>query len=145
MNTELRKEIESKFKTQSVVYLATVEGDQPRVRPVTLVSLDTGFYVITGARGGRDAAKLRQINANPRVEYYLTLEEGENRGFIRGEATASVIRDPATKERLFGEIEWTKSYFEGPGDPDYVLLGIHPKAYSYRRPGDYEIYREELG
>jgi general stress protein 26 len=77
------------------------------------------------------------------VEYYLTLEE-EKRGFIRGEATASVIRDPATRERLFSEIEWAKSYFEGPEDPDYVLLGIHPRAYSYRRPGDYEILREEL-
>jgi general stress protein 26 len=143
LNTELRKEIESKFRTQSVIYLATVEGDQPRVRPVTLVNLDAGFYIITGARGGRDASKLRQIKANPRVEYYLTLEE-EKRGFIRGEATASVIRDPATRERLFSEIEWAKSYFEGPEDPDYVLLGIHPRAYSYRRPGDYEILREEL-
>jgi general stress protein 26 len=144
LNTELRKEIESKFRTQSVVYLATVEGDQPRVRPVTLVNLDTEFYVITGARGGRDAAKLRQIKTNPRVEYYLTLEEGEKRGFIRGEATASVIRDPVTRERLFSEIEWAKSYFEGPEDPGYVLLGVHPRAYSYRRPGDYEILREEL-
>jgi general stress protein 26 len=144
LNTELRKEIESKFRTQGVVYLATVEGDQPRVRPVTLVSLDAGFYVITGARGGRDAAKLQQIRNNPRVEYYLTLEEGENKGFIRGEATASVIPDPVIKERLFSEIQWAKSYFQGPEDLNYVLLGIHPRAYSYRRPGDYEILREEL-
>jgi general stress protein 26 len=144
LNTELRKEIESKFRTQSVVYLATVERDQPRVRPVTLVSLDAGFYIITGARGGRDAAKLRHIRTNPRVEYYLTLEEEKKSGFIRGEATASVVRDQATKERLFNEIEWAKSYFKGPEDPDYVLLGIHPRAYSYRKPGDYEILREEL-
>jgi len=145
MATTLREEIESKLETQNVVHLATAEGDQPRVRPVTLINLGTGLYIITGARGGRDAAKLRQIRANPRVEYYLPLKEGEKEGFIRGEAKAAEVHDPATRERVFTEILWAENFFEGPEDPDYVLLGVHPTAYSYRRPGDNEILRVELG
>ncbi len=76
MIIEMREEIESKFMTQSVMYLATVDGDLPRLRPVTLINLDTGFYVITGARGDRDTAELRQTKANPRVEWHLNLRRG---------------------------------------------------------------------
>ena len=132
-------EIESTIQKQNLIYLATVEGDQPRVRPVTLIHIDNDFYVITGARGGKDAKKLGQIKENPNVEYYLTLVEGEERGFIRGEATATITENQKLKERLYNEIDWVQNYFKDPSDPDYFVLRIIPRAYSYRRPSEYEI------
>ena len=42
-------EIESYFKQQNLVALATSDGDQPRVRMVSLIRLGDGFYVLTGA------------------------------------------------------------------------------------------------
>ena len=53
------------LKTAQTYYLATVEGDQPRVRPFGTVHLFEGkLYIQTGK--GKSVAK--QIAANPKVE-----------------------------------------------------------------------------
>lgn len=139
MMNEKLNEVMSYFDKQNIIYMATVEDDQPRVRPVSLIFFEDNFYVITGARGGVNAAKLRQIRKNPKLEYYLTISENEKTGFIRGESTASIIDDRELKKRLYKEIDWVKNYFESPLDLSYVLLQIFPKVYVYRKPGETEI------
>ena len=53
------------LKTAQTYYLATVEGDQPRVRPFGTVHMFEGkLYIQTGK--GKSVAK--QITANPKVE-----------------------------------------------------------------------------
>jgi uncharacterized pyridoxamine 5'-phosphate oxidase family protein len=135
--------VESWFRPQQVVYLATADGDQPRVRPVSLIMLGERFYVVTGARGGVNAGKLRQIRANPRVEYYLPLERDGSGGFIRGEGTAQIVDDQATRTLLWGEVPWARGYFSSPDHPDYVLLEILHTGYTFREPGTVEIVRVE--
>ena len=136
---EIIQEVMARFQGQNLVYMATVEGDQPRVRPVTLIHLDDQLYVITGARGGAETGKVRQIRVNPKVEFYMTIEGEGGQGFIRGETVTSIVEEPPLKERLYREIDWAKEYFDGPGDPSYVLLRLKPRAFKYRRPGEYEI------
>jgi len=129
----------SKLTEQQVVYLATVDGDQPKVRPVTLIYKDNGFYVITGARGGVNAHKLTQIHGNPKVEYYLTLKGEDGDGFIRGEAAASIIDNQNIRSQIYNAIGWAKNFFPTVDHPDYVLLKLQHHALSYRNPGEYEI------
>ena len=136
-------DVEGWFRFQQVVYLATAEGDQPRVRPVSLINLGERFYVITGARGGVDAEKLKQIRANPKVEYYLPLERDGSNGFIRGEGTASVVDDAAARERLHREVGWARDYFPSVDHPDYVLMEIVHMCYGFREPGTAEIVKVE--
>ena len=53
------------LKQAGVYYLATVEGDQPRVRPFGTVNIFEGkLYIQTGKK--KDVAK--QIEADPKVE-----------------------------------------------------------------------------
>ena len=53
------------LKKAGTYYLATVEGDQPRVRPFGTINLFEGkLYIQTGKK--KDVAK--QICANPKVE-----------------------------------------------------------------------------
>lgn len=53
------------LKQAGVYYLATVDGDQPRVRPFGTVNIFEGkLYIQTGLK--KDVA--RQIAANPKVE-----------------------------------------------------------------------------
>ena len=53
------------LKQAGTYYLATVEGDQPRVRPFGTVNIFEGkLYIQTGKK--KDVAK--QIAANPKVE-----------------------------------------------------------------------------
>lgn len=55
------------LKAAETYYLATVEGDQPRVRPFGTIHLFEGkLYIQTGK--GKSVAK--QIATNPKVELY---------------------------------------------------------------------------
>ena len=53
------------LKSAGVYYLATVDGDQPRVRPFGTIDLYDGrLYIQTGK--SKDVAN--QLKANPRIE-----------------------------------------------------------------------------
>lgn len=59
------KEVYEFLKSAGVYYLATVDGDQPRVRPFGTVDIfEDKLYIQTGL--AKDVAK--QMAANPRVE-----------------------------------------------------------------------------
>jgi general stress protein 26 len=143
-NEEALQGVLEHFQKQQIIYMATAEGDQPRVRPVSLIRLDDEFYVITGARGGTETGKVKQIKVNPKVEFYMTIQGEGSQGFVRGETVVSIVDDPGLKERLYGEIDWASSYFDGPEDPSYVLLHMEPKAFHYRKPGEYDIAQIEV-
>ena len=68
------------LKKVGTYYLATIDGDQPRVRPFGTINLFEGrLYIQTGKK--KDVAK--QITANPKVE--LSAFDGET--WIRVAAT----------------------------------------------------------
>lgn len=59
------KEVYAFLKEARTYYLATMEGDQPRVRPFGTVDLFEGrLYIQTGL----SKAVAKQMNANPKVE-----------------------------------------------------------------------------
>lgn len=128
------------FKEQQVVSFATSDGNQPRVRPMSLIHIDDGFYMITGARGGRDAKKLQQLGLNPRFEYYLALKGKNVDGFIRGMGEASEVVDEASRKKVYDRVEWAARYFDSPSHPDYVLLELKHNGFSYRAPDTQDIY-----
>ena len=64
-------EIYEFLKTAGTYYLATVEGDQPRVRPFGTVDLFEGrLYIQTG----KVKPVSQQIHANPKVEICAFME-----------------------------------------------------------------------
>ena len=129
------------FREQQVVSLATVEGMQPRVRPMTLIFSDNRFYMITGARGGKDSYKLHQIRENPRFEYYLTLKGEEVDGFIRGMGDTWEVEDKDTREKIYTLIEWATNFFPTADHPDYVLMELRHDGFSFRVPDTMKILR----
>jgi len=139
--TNLTDRIYGYFREQQVVSLATIEGRQPRVRPMTLIFSDDRFYMITGARGGKDAYKLRQIRENPRFEYYLVLKGKEVDGFIRGMGDTWEVEDIGTRENIYTIIEWATNFFSTANHPDYVLIELRHDGFSFRAPDTMEILR----
>ena len=76
------------LKKTDTYYLATIDGDQPRVRPFGTINLFEGrLYIQTGKK--KDIAK--QINANPKVE--LCAFDGET--WIR--VAATLVEDNRTE------------------------------------------------
>ena len=131
--------IMSSFNEQQVVSFATTEVHQPRVRPMTLIHLDGKFYMITGARGGKNAKKLQQIRENPRFEYYLTLKGTEVDGFIRGMGKTWEQQEQGTRKKVYDKIPWAANFFDTVNHPDYVLLELEHDGFSYRWPDTREI------
>ena len=137
---EILDKILSSFNEQQVVSFATTEEKQPRVRPMTLIHLDGRFYMITGARGGKNAKKLQQIRENPRFEYYLTLKGNEMDGFIRGMGKTWEQEEDAARKMIYEKITWAAGFFDTVDHPDYVLMELEHDGFSYRWPDTREIH-----
>ncbi len=128
---EIKKEVWACFKDMQVIYLATVEGDMPKVRPVTLIHYDKKMWVTTGS----DDNKIRQINANNNIEFCLLLKAGETSGYVRGSGIAEIVADTKTRTMIAENTPFFKEFWKDADDPGYALLRIHPREIEYLKPG----------
>lgn len=131
MSQSIKQEVWERFSKLQYVYLATAEGDQPRVRPVTLVNIEHRFWIATGSK----SAKAAQIRKNPNVEFCLPLLDGERTGYIRVAGTADAVEDREVKARIASQLDFFNEYWSSPDDPEYTLLRISHVAVEYLRPG----------
>lgn len=90
------EEVRSRFKDFQHVFLATMEGDQPRVRPVTLINFDGKFWVTTDTW----SEKVKQIQKNPKVEFSFVFKKGDRDCCIRVTGLAEMIKDKLVKTKL---------------------------------------------
>lgn len=124
------KELWRRFEEFQHIYLATIEGDQPKVRPVTLIHFDERFWVTTDTW----SAKVKQIQKNPNVEFSFVFKEGHKDCCIRVAGLAKIIKDKETKERIAGHCDFFSEHWESVDDPGYTLLEICPAEIGYVRP-----------
>ncbi len=128
------QEVWENFHLLNRIILATVEGDQPRLRPVTLIQLDGRLMVTTGAQSN----KTRQILENPKVEFLLLIPDDEgNTGYIRGKCVASLVVEPSIREILYEKVSHVSQLWESPDDEDLTVIEFVPVEYDYMRPGDF--------
>lgn len=96
------------LKKCGTYYLATVEGDQPRVRPFGTIDLFEGkLYIQTG----RIKAVAKQMEANPKVEI-SGMTEGK---WIRLAAEAVLDDNIAAQEHMLEAYPSLKGMYQ-PGD-----------------------------
>lgn len=124
------KEAWSRFKDFQHVFLATMEGEQPRVRPVTLIQFNKRFWITTGTR----SAKVKQIQKNPKVEFCLLFKERDRNCCIRVAGLAKIIKDKETKAMIAGHCDFFSEHWKSVDDPSYTLLEICPAEIEYVRP-----------
>jgi uncharacterized pyridoxamine 5'-phosphate oxidase family protein len=87
------QEVYDFLKKVQTYYLATVEGDQPRVRPFGTIDLfEDKLYIQTGK--SKDVAK--QIFANPKIE--ISAFDGASGVWIRVQANA--VEDPRREVKV---------------------------------------------
>jgi len=129
---DLKEEVWRHFKDFQHIFLATSEGDQPRVRPVTLFYFDGRFWVLTGTNN----AKTKQIRKNPRIEFCLLLERGENRGYIRGAGLAQIVKDRETRARVAEHCDFFSEFWKSSEDPNYTLIQLQLTEIEYLRPDE---------
>jgi len=131
---EVKQEVWAHLKETQCVYLATAEGLQPRVRPVTLLDIDEKFWIATGT----GSSKAKQMQSNPNVEFCLPLPADNGVGYIRVAGEADAVVDPETKATIGGQIPFLNDFWTGVDDPNFCLLRITRVEIEYMRPGEFE-------
>ncbi|MBQ3590311.1 MAG: pyridoxamine 5'-phosphate oxidase family protein [Clostridia bacterium] len=103
------QEVYEFLKTCGTYFLATVEGDQPRVRPFGTVDLFEGkLYIQTGKR----KAVAQQMKANPKVEISAMAPDGR---WIRIAAEAVADDNLAAQTHMLDAYPSLKAMYQ-PGD-----------------------------
>lgn len=114
--------------------LASMDGDQPRVRPVSPVRTD-GFTVYVANL--RAYHKTGEIAANPKVELcYLDPEHNQ----VRITGTAEEVTDTALIGEIWGANPLLRAYLGTPENPQFMLYRIVPAQVRYMREWALEYF-----
>jgi general stress protein 26 len=130
-------QILNKFKETQFVALATIDGIQPRVRPMTLINLDRRFWMVTSTSSN----KVIQIKQNSNVEFTYQFSENSEDRCIRILGKAKIIKDKKIKTSIAKRISFFNNYWSSPEDPDFTLLEILPDELQYVAPSGMKRFR----
>jgi len=119
--------------------LATVDGDQPRVRPVSPVKTDGFTVYVANLRGYH---KTGELAANPRVELCY-LDQDHNQ--VRLTGTAEVVAERALLEEIWSSNPLLRSYLGSIDNPELVVYRIRPNRVRYMREWALEYHEVTLG
>ena len=108
-------------------FLATIEGNQPRVRALGFWFADeTGFYLQTG----EVKEVYRQLKKNPKTELCFYHHEGTIGKMLRIAGEVEFMEDRALKERVLRERPFLKSFGLTVDSPGLIIFRIaHGKAH----------------
>jgi len=107
--------------------LATVDGDQPHLRPVSPVRTE-GFTVFIANL--RPYGKTNQIALNPKVELCY-LDDAHDQVRITG--TAEVLADPELLEVIWRDNPLLRRYLGQPDNPALIIYRVRPTRIRFMR------------
>ena len=124
------KEVYEFLKQAGTYYLATVEGDQPRVRPFGTIDLfEDKLYIQTG----KVKAVAQQMKTNPKVEISAMTPDGK---WIRIAAEVVLDENIKAQEHMLDAYPTLKGMYQ-PGDGNtevYYLKNAVAQIYSFTEP-----------
>jgi len=131
MNQSDEQKIVSLMKGNALhAYLATSDGDQPMVRPVSPIGEDDMSIWVTTFSTSR---KVKQIRQNPKICLALVEQpNGDKAAIVVGEA--QIIPDAEEKKRVWKLATFDlRQYFpNGPDSDEFCLLKIVIKGIEWR-------------
>ncbi len=108
--------------------LATIDGDRPRVRPVSPVQVDENFTVYVANLAAYH--KTGEIEANPAVELaYLAPDHDQ----LRIAGRAEVVTETEVIEAIWAKNPLLKQYLGSPENPQFILYRIVPGSVRFMR------------
>jgi general stress protein 26 len=119
-------------------FLATVDGDRPRLRPVSPVRTD-GFTVYVANL--KRYHKTSEIAANPRVELaYLSADHDQ----VRISGRAEVLTDSALLREIWDANPLLRHYLGSLDNPELVIYRILPERVRFMREWSLEYHEVPL-
>lgn len=117
--------------------LASIDGDQPRLRPVSPVKTD-GFTVYVANL--RQYHKTVEIAANPKVELCY-VDDGHNQVRITG--IAEVVTDRELLEQIWQDNPLLRQYLGTIDNPALIVYCIRPVQVRYMQ--EWSLHYFEVG
>jgi general stress protein 26 len=114
--------------------LATTDGDQPRLRPVSPVKTD-GFTVYVANL--RLYHKTAEIAANPKVELCY-MDDGHNQ--VRLSGVAEIVTERLLLEEIWSTNPLLRQYLGTLDNPQLIVYRIHPTRVRYMQEWALEYY-----
>jgi general stress protein 26 len=119
-------------------HLASMDGEQPRVRPVSPVKTD-GFTVYVANL--RSYHKTGEIAANPKVELcYLA----DNHDQVRITGIAEVLEDRALLQEIWNVNPLLRQYLGTVDNPELIVYRIKPVRVRYMQEWALEYFEVPL-
>ncbi|TYS46301.1 pyridoxamine 5'-phosphate oxidase family protein [Bacillus infantis] len=101
--------------------LATVKSNKPHTRYMTFFNDELKLYTATS----KETDKTEEIEENPNVHILIGYDgEGLGDEYLEIEGRASVNASEELKEKVWND--HLKPWFDGPNDPNYIVLEIQP-------------------
>jgi general stress protein 26 len=115
-------------------HLATIDGDQPRLRPVSPVKTD-GFTIYVANL--RAYHKTAEIAANPKVELCY-LDDHHNQ--VRLTGVAEVVTDRAVLQEIWDANPLMRQYLGSLENPALIVYRIVPNRVRYMQEWALDYY-----
>jgi general stress protein 26 len=119
--------------------LASIDGDQPRLRPVSPVRTDGFTVYIANLKAYH---KTVEIAANPRVELCYLDEKHDQ---VRITGTAEVLEDRALIDDIWSGNPLLRQYLGTPDNPQLIIYRIVPGKVRFMREWALEYFDVPLG
>lgn len=127
------------IKSDRFPLLATMDGDQPRLRPVSPVKTD-GFTIYVANL--RLYHKTAEISANPKVELCY-VDDHHNQVRITG--VAEIEHDAQVLQEIWNGNPLLRQYLGRPDNPDLIIYRIKPYRVRYMQEWALEYFEVPAG
>ena|ERR1051325_4093322 len=119
--------------------LATIDGDQPRVRPISPLRTD-GFAIYFASL--RSYHKTGELEANAKVELCY-MDEHHNQVRITG--VCEVVSDQRVRQEIWDSSPLLRQYLGSITNPEFLLYVVRPGRVRYMREWALEYYEVGTG
>lgn len=135
---ELPELAQATMRAAKFPMLASVDGDQPRLRPVSPVRTD-GFTIYVASL--RRYGKTRELEANPKAELCYA-DDAHNQ--VRITAQAEVVTDRALLEEIWNGNALLRAYLGSIDNPELIIYRFVPNRVRYMREWALEYFEVPL-
>jgi len=126
------------MKAAKFPMLATVDGDQPRLRPVSPVRTE-GFVVYVANL--RRYGKTRELEANPKAELCYTDDAHHQ---VRITSQAEIVTERPLLEEIWAASPLLRAYLGSIDNPELIIYRFVPSRVRYMREWALEYFEVPL-
>ncbi|MED3788786.1 pyridoxamine 5'-phosphate oxidase family protein [Peribacillus frigoritolerans] len=120
---QIKEKVLNIIRDHKIGVLSSVENNKPHSRYMTFFNDELTLYTPTSGK----TEKIDEIEKNPYVHILIGYDnEGLGDSYLEISGTSKINESQELKDKLWNES--FEKWFEGPKDPNYLILQIKPES-----------------